>query len=312
MKTIILHAGILLMALAFANNVCAVGQGGGSGDGAQSQTADQAGAVLQTQNQAANQGEINQIQTQTSAQTNTQTQQNAQAQGGAVQQGGVETQTQQQSQTVNQGAASQMQIKNNQQTQTGAGTGTQTQPQQQDREQIQQKLQDGSNEGQQTQTQDRFQSQEHKTSQTQEGGGFKNAEQRRSQVANAVQQMLQVADREGGIGQQVKIIAQVQTQNQEKIETSLQAIQSRSDFAKFFIGPNYGEVNNAQKLLQQNREQIVQLNQIKAGLANEGDQQILASQIQILEQANLQIENSLNESQKGFSLLGWVFKMFTK
>jgi hypothetical protein len=137
------------------------------------------------------------------------------------------------------------------------------------------------------------------------------AEQRKSKVANAVQEMLQVADRNGGIGQQVKTIAQSQTQNQEKLEISLQKVQSRSGFAKFFVGPNYREINNSKKILEQNKEQINQLNQVKNQLDNQGDAQNLTQQIQTLEQANLEIENSLEIAQKGFSLFGWMFRMFS-
>jgi len=138
------------------------------------------------------------------------------------------------------------------------------------------------------------------------------AEQRRSEVANAVQEILQVAEKDSGIGEQVKIIAQTQTQNQEKLETSLQKVQSRSGFAKFFVGPNYGEINNAKKLLEQNREQIKQLGQIKNQLANQDDQQKLTEQVQLLEQSNQEIENSLNTLQRGFSLFGWIFRLFVK
>jgi len=138
------------------------------------------------------------------------------------------------------------------------------------------------------------------------------AEQRRSEVANAVQEILQVAEKDSGIGEQVKIIAQTQTQNQEKLETSLQKVQSRSGFAKFFVGPNYGEINNAKKLLEQNREQIKQLGQNKNQLSNQDDQQKLTEQVQLLEQSNQEIENSLNTLQRGFSLFGWIFRLFVK
>jgi len=133
-------------------------------------------------------------------------------------------------------------------------------------------------------------------------------------VANAAQEMLQMADRneENGIGQQVRTIAQTQTQNHEKLEVSLQKVQGRNGLVKFFIGPNYGEINSAKKTLEQNREQIKQLSQVKNQLANEGDQQTLTEQIQLLEQANLEIENSLDVSQKGFSLFGWMFRLFSK
>jgi parallel beta-helix repeat protein len=138
------------------------------------------------------------------------------------------------------------------------------------------------------------------------------AEQRRSEVANAVQEILQVAERDSGVGQQVKIIAQTQVQNQEKLEISLQKVQNRNRFVKFFVGPNYEEINNAKKLLEQNREQIEQLNQVKNQLVNQDDQQKLTEQIQLFEQSNQEIENSLNTSRRGFSLFGWLFELFSK
>jgi hypothetical protein len=133
--------------------------------------------------------------------------------------------------------------------------------------------------------------------------------QKRSQVANAVQAMLQVADRNGGIGQQVRTIAQNQNQNQVKLEQNIEKIQGRGGFAKFFIGPNYGEIKDAQKTLEQNREQIRQLNQIRTQLSSQGDQQQLTEQIKILEQANQEIETLLVDSQSGFSLFGWLNKI---
>jgi len=223
---------------------------------------------------------------------------------------GTGNQVQQQTQTANQGETNQIQVQNSEQVQAGANavTGTQTQ------QQTQQKLQDGTGAGSQVQNQDetnQIQTSEQQGTQIGNKSGSAVAEQRRSKVANAVQEMLQVADRNSGIGQQVKTIAQTQTQNQEKLETSLQKVQSRSDFAKFFVGPNYGEISNAKKILEQNKEQIKQLNQVKNQLANQGDQQTLTEQIKMLEQANLEIENSLGTAQKGFSLLGWMFRMFS-
>ena len=137
-------------------------------------------------------------------------------------------------------------------------------------------------------------------------------EQRRSVVANAVQEIVKVADRNGGIGQEIKVIAQTQTQNQEKLETGIQKIQSRSGFAKFFIGPNYSEIKSSQKLLEQNREQIQKLNEARTQIVNQGDQLQVIEQIQALEQVNQQIETLLSESQKGFSLFGWLFRIFSR
>lgn len=133
--------------------------------------------------------------------------------------------------------------------------------------------------------------------------------QARSQVANAVQAMLQIADRNEGIGKQVRTVAQNQNQNREKLEKNVEKIQSRGSFAKFFIGPNYGEIKDARKTLEQNREQIRQLNQVRTQFSNQGDQQQLAEQIRILEQANLEIETLLDGAQGGFSLFGWLNRL---
>jgi hypothetical protein len=150
-----------------------------------------------------------------------------------------------------------------------------------------------------------------KTNQGKSDSSINPSVQKRSQVANAVQAMLQIADRNGGIGQQVRVIAQSQTQNQTKLEANIEKIQSRGGFAKFFVGPNYGEIKNAQKTLEQNKEQIRQLNQIRVQLSNQGDQQQLVAQIRILEQANLEIENSLTDAKGGFSLFGWLNKLIS-
>ncbi len=234
-------------------------------------------------------------------------------------QGSTGNQVQQQTQVVNQGVTTQVQTETNNQIQSGnnvnqgdSGNGLQAQEQLQ--EQTQEQLQDGTGSGNQVQNQNQV----NNTQSGQDGNGIQaqfgseDAQQRRSQVSNAVQEMLQVAERNGGIGEQIRIIAQAQNQNQVRIEESLEKVQNRSGFVKFFVGPNYGEIKNTAKIVEQNREQIQQLNQTMSQITNQADQQVLAEQIQVIEQANLAIENALRESQKGFSLFGWAFRLFSR
>lgn len=137
-------------------------------------------------------------------------------------------------------------------------------------------------------------------------------EQRKSEVADAVQEILQITEKDSEIGQKIKIITQTQTQNQEKLETSLQKVQNRGGLTKFFVGPDYGEINNTKKLLEKNREQVKQLDEVQNQLTNKSAKQKLTEQVQLLEQTNQEIENSLNTPQKGFSLFGWIFRLFVK
>lgn len=162
------------------------------------------------------------------------------------------------------------------------------------------------NQGEEIQEQER----EQEKAQAKNQNGLQTAAQRRSSVANAVQEILQIGERNQEIGDQIKIIAQAQ--NHEKLEASLEKIRSRNVFARFFIGPDYGEINNAKRELEKNEQEIYQFNELKKRLINREDSQNLNLQIQILEQANLAIENSLKEAQKGFSLFGWMFRLFSR
>ncbi len=183
-----------------------------------------------------------------------------------------------------------------------SGVKTETKTQQQE----QQKLQDGV--GAINPTQNQVQNNEETGTQSQNKAGSINATQRKSQVANAVQEMLNLAEKNAGIGQEIKVIAQAQIENQEKIESNLENVQSRSGLAKFFIGPKDSEIKNTKELLIQKQEQIKKLIELKNQLKNEGDQKTLEEQIKILEEANLEVGITLEKEQKGFSLFGWLFK----
>lgn len=135
-------------------------------------------------------------------------------------------------------------------------------------------------------------------------------EQRRSQVANAVHQMLQVADRVGGIGEQVRVIAQSQQQNHEEVEAKLERIKERSGFAKFFIGPKYDEIEKAKDLLEQDKDKIKDLEDLKSVLTNEEDKAKITEQVEVIKKAMTEVENIIGEEQKGFSLFGWLAKVF--
>ncbi len=135
-------------------------------------------------------------------------------------------------------------------------------------------------------------------------------EQRRSQVANAVHQMLQVADRVGGIGEQVRVVAQSQQQNHEEVENELDKIKDRSGFAKFFIGPKYEEIEKAKDLIKQDKEKITKLEELKSTLTSEEDKVKVDEQISIIKGAITEVEKIVGEEQTGFSLFGWLAKIF--
>lgn len=75
-----------------------------------------------------------------------------------------------------------------------------------------------------------------------------NAEQHRSIVANFVQNLLKVASRqEGGIGDQVRVVAQQQNDSKEREAQAIEKVQKRGKFRTFLIGTDYknlGQLRN--------------------------------------------------------------------
>ncbi len=142
--------------------------------------------------------------------------------------------------------------------------------------------------------------------------GLENAIQRRSQVANAVSEMLKVADRNAGIGEQVRVMAQNQENNQEKIEAKLEKIQNRNKLVRFIFGPDNQEIKNARKLLQDNKDELTRLENVRSQLINVVDQEQVQEQIEKIKEASNQIEQDLNKSERVFSLFGWVRNIFSE
>ncbi|NOQ68099.1 hypothetical protein GQ568_01505 [Patescibacteria group bacterium] len=137
-------------------------------------------------------------------------------------------------------------------------------------------------------------------------------EQRRSRVANAVQEMLAVAERNPGIGQQVRTIAQNQNQEQEEMEDALEVTKKRSGVVKFLIGPNYKELKKVENRLENHKNRLEELKGLRAQLENSADAEVLTQQIQIMEQIGAELENEVNEEKQGISLFGWLFRWMAK
>lgn len=135
--------------------------------------------------------------------------------------------------------------------------------------------------------------------------------QRRSQVASAIQSLISASYQieNKGIGDQIRNIAQEQEKNYEDIESKMQKISSRTSFAKFFIGPNYAQIKNAQGLLSQYRSRISQMFQIQTQLEDKNKYQVIASNVELLNEQVTSLEQEIENAQTGFSLFGWLAKL---
>lgn len=138
------------------------------------------------------------------------------------------------------------------------------------------------------------------------------AQMHMSVVAQAVEGLLQLGDKTSDktLGEQIREIAQQHGQSAEKIIEEEDKLNQRSGVLKFFVGSDLASVDEINQQMEQIRNQVRELNQIRTQLQNEGDQTELQNQIKILELQLTNFQNSLDAQESTFSLFGWLLKLF--
>ena len=139
-----------------------------------------------------------------------------------------------------------------------------------------------------------------------------NSEAHRSTVANFVQSLLAVADREGGIGQQVREIAQQQNDSKEIAAEAIDKIEKRSKIKTFLLGTDYKNIGALRSEMVKTRNDIEQLKRLVDKAGSEQNKTELQTQIQNLEQEQADIDSFISQNENKFSLFGWAVKLFVK
>lgn len=140
-----------------------------------------------------------------------------------------------------------------------------------------------------------------------------NGAEHRSAVGTFVQELLNVADREGnGIGEQVRVIAREQNEAKDTIADGIDKIKNRSKVKTFLIGTDYKNIGQLRSEMVKTRNRIAQLNRLSGSTTIEEDKTVLQEQIQKLEEKQKKIDDFLKANESKFSLFGWFVKLFNK
>ena len=143
--------------------------------------------------------------------------------------------------------------------------------------------------------------------------GQLNAAEHRSVVANFVQSLLKVASSTpGGIGQQVRVIAQQQNDSAATATEAITKVNNRSKIKTFLIGSDYKNLGALRNEVVHTRNRLEQLNRLTESVENATDTTEIQSQIQALEQEQTKIENFIKAQEGKFSLFGWLLKLFNR
>lgn len=185
-------------------------------------------------------------------------------------------------------------------------TGNQTQNQNQTQTQ---------NQGEEQQLQ--MQTREQEQTGASQGGGInaqnrnQSAEEHMSVVAEKVQELQQIHEG-GGLGEQIKQIAQDQNISQDQIKQNMDKLNSRSTLKKMLLGTDYTAIKNLKNQLAENQLRITQLEQLKLQLVNQEDGLLIQSTIEALIQQNTTLQEQINKEESTKSMFGWLMRYFSK
>jgi len=145
----------------------------------------------------------------------------------------------------------------------------------------------------------------------QERNAALNGERHRSAVATFVQGLLDIADREkGGLGDQVRTIAQEQNAVKDVEAAAIDKVSSRSKFLSFFIGTDYKNIGTLRSQMATTENQLDRLGQLLLEATNTETKTQLQDQIQTLTQEQQRIKNLVTANENKFSVFGWLVKLF--
>ncbi|MFA5795919.1 MAG: hypothetical protein WC885_01995, partial [Candidatus Shapirobacteria bacterium] len=124
--------------------------------------------------------------------------------------------------------------------------------------------------------------------------------------------LLSVADKNGGIGESVRVIAQEQNDSEKEVTEKIDAVENRNKIKTFLIGSDYKNLGALRSAMVKTNNRINQLKKLIDKTTNTEDKVTLQSQVTTLEQEQTKINDFITKNESKFSLFGWVTKFLNK
>ncbi|MEK7612762.1 MAG: hypothetical protein AAB449_01285 [Patescibacteria group bacterium] len=136
-------------------------------------------------------------------------------------------------------------------------------------------------------------------------------EEHRSEVANFVHDLLELAGRDGGIGDEVREVARAQASTSDEAADDIDNLENENFFKKLFLGPDFKSLGRLRSALVATENHIDRLERAKER-ASTTTVALLDEQITALEDIASSTESFLKEHESTFSFLGWFVKFFSE
>ena len=132
------------------------------------------------------------------------------------------------------------------------------------------------------------------------------AQEHMSSVAVYIQNLLNVSDQNGGIGTQIRVIAQAQQNNQASIAGELQQLTTRNRFVRWFVGPDKTALEQLSMQQLMIEEHISQLQELQLTTDDEETSQAIEDALTALEEQKVLIDDEIAQQTDSFNLLTWL------
>lgn len=129
-------------------------------------------------------------------------------------------------------------------------------------------------------------------------------------VSSAVQSLLAMPDRKGGIGSEVRTIAQAQQQDQLTLDKQLAEFNSRPSFMNKLFGADKETLKELKRIQEQNQLRIKNLEQLRTQTTNQGELDQLELAIEAMVAQNTSLADQIGAAEAHPGIFGWIFRLF--
>jgi len=145
-----------------------------------------------------------------------------------------------------------------------------------------------------------------------EGRHHSKSDEHKSEIAKFVHGLSKIADEEGGIGKEVRDIADEEDNSSASTTEAISKVESRNSFETFLIGSDFKNLGMLRSELARTGKLIDRLNVLASSTASTNLQTDLVAQIKLLQDDQAKVQAFVTANENSFSLFGWFVKFFNK
>lgn len=143
-----------------------------------------------------------------------------------------------------------------------------------------------------------------------ESHGEVTADEHKSSVATFVASLLSVADRDSGIGADVRAVAKSQQDSASTTAEAMAKVEARSKALTFLIGTDWKNLGMVRSAAAKSEADLKRLEAAHEKAASASVRADLEAQIDVLKHEQEHLASFVAENESAFSLFGWFTKLF--